>query len=312
MPRGSGNRHSKNAGTMGSENMTYWEKKHLGFGTVKERLGKETVKDFDACALGLQHAKDPMVTPEGVLYDKENIFQCLLHQKKDIARKLKLWEEHEAKERDKEADRQYNEQEQQIQRFHQTNHGAGKWTEVTDGDVDPKTDGAKSVAVTQFDKDRIENMKAFWLPSKTPTAELTVEKPDTDTKCPTMLKKLRLKDLVEVKWTKVPAGEPGRYMCPILYKTFTNTTQIVILKPTGDAISEEAYRKCVEKEGSYNGKRIKGSKDVIKLQKGGCGFAASGTQVESKHAFSLGLGSGMQDLRGQHRGATSHFGLKFN
>lgn len=57
MPRGGGSRHSKNAGTMGSENMTYWERKQLGFGTVKERLGKETVKDFDACALSLQHAK---------------------------------------------------------------------------------------------------------------------------------------------------------------------------------------------------------------------------------------------------------------
>ena len=57
MPRGAGNRHSKNAGTMGSENMTYAERKHLGHGTIKERLGKETVKDFDSCALGLQHAK---------------------------------------------------------------------------------------------------------------------------------------------------------------------------------------------------------------------------------------------------------------
>ena len=58
---------------LGSENLTYHEKKALGFGTVKERLGKETVKDFDACGLGLQHALDPVVTPEGVLYDREHI-----------------------------------------------------------------------------------------------------------------------------------------------------------------------------------------------------------------------------------------------
>jgi hypothetical protein len=56
MPRGGGSRHSKNAGTMGSENMTYHERRILGFGTIKERLGKETVKDFDSCALGLTHA----------------------------------------------------------------------------------------------------------------------------------------------------------------------------------------------------------------------------------------------------------------
>jgi nitric oxide synthase-interacting protein len=59
MPRGGGSRHSKNAGTMGVENMTYMEKRQLGFGTVKERLGKDTVKEFDACALGLTHAKVP-------------------------------------------------------------------------------------------------------------------------------------------------------------------------------------------------------------------------------------------------------------
>ena len=61
---GTGNRHSKNCGTMGSENMTYWERKHMGFGTMKERLGKETVKEFDACALGLTHAEvRPSVRP---------------------------------------------------------------------------------------------------------------------------------------------------------------------------------------------------------------------------------------------------------
>lgn len=35
-----GQRHSKNAGVMGSESLTYAERKALGFGTVKERLGK--------------------------------------------------------------------------------------------------------------------------------------------------------------------------------------------------------------------------------------------------------------------------------
>ena len=37
---GRGQRHSKNAGTMGSEAQTYGERSALGFGTVKERLGK--------------------------------------------------------------------------------------------------------------------------------------------------------------------------------------------------------------------------------------------------------------------------------
>jgi nitric oxide synthase-interacting protein len=67
-----------------------------------------------------------------------------------------------------------------------------------------------------------------------------------------MLKKLRMKDLLPVKWTPVSKGETdGKYMCPITFKTFTNVTQIVVLKPGGQALSEEAFKKVVEKEGTY-------------------------------------------------------------
>lgn len=37
---GRGSRHSKNAGTMGSEAQTYNERSGQGYGTVRERLGK--------------------------------------------------------------------------------------------------------------------------------------------------------------------------------------------------------------------------------------------------------------------------------
>ena len=51
---------------------------------------------------------------------------------------------------------------------------------------------------------------------------------------------------------------------------------------------------------------------MIRLQRGGSGFAGSGTQVESKTEVMLGAGSGLADGRGQNRGATSKFGLRFN
>lgn len=43
-----GQRHSKNAGTMGVESLTYHEKKALGFGTVKQRLGKVQLTLYSA------------------------------------------------------------------------------------------------------------------------------------------------------------------------------------------------------------------------------------------------------------------------
>ena len=71
---------------MGSENLTYQERKALGFGTITERLGKETVKDYNHCALGLTVAKDAMVTPDGVIYEREHILRNIIKQKKDILR----------------------------------------------------------------------------------------------------------------------------------------------------------------------------------------------------------------------------------
>jgi nitric oxide synthase-interacting protein len=59
----------------------------------------------------------------------------------------------------------------------------------------------------------------------------------------------------------------------------------------------------------YDGRKVTG---VIKLQKGGSGYAGSGTQVESKAYNMLGTGSGLADSRGQKRGGASRFGLKFN
>jgi nitric oxide synthase-interacting protein len=53
---GKGQRHSKNAGIMGSEALTYHERKALGFGTVKERLGKVPNRGSRLQGLGICQA----------------------------------------------------------------------------------------------------------------------------------------------------------------------------------------------------------------------------------------------------------------
>lgn len=39
-------------------------------------------------------------------------------------------------------------------------------------------------------------------------------------------------------------------MCPLCNETFTNISQVVVLRPTGDAIGEECYKKLVEPDGA--------------------------------------------------------------
>ena len=84
-------RHGKNA--TASSVYSYHEKKRdtksSGYGSEKIRLGKDSVKDFDCCSLTLQPCRYPVITPDGYLYDKEVILECLLHQKTEIARKTK-------------------------------------------------------------------------------------------------------------------------------------------------------------------------------------------------------------------------------
>ena len=318
-------RHSKNAGGMGSESLRYHERQALGFGTMTERLGKETVKDFDHCALSLSPALDPVVTPEGVLYDREHILRCLLHQKKEIARQTKAWEAQTAKDKSKAELEAEARRAEAIERFHRENRQQGASARPADGavlpDVDPASDdapvpdAAERLKAAQLDAPETKTMNAFWLPSKTPTADPNAaRKPSTETTCPTTSKRLRMKDLVDVKWTRAPESESEphgthKYMCPVTRKTLTNATQVLILRPSGDAVSEEAYKMVIARDGAHDGKKVTGA---IRLQKGGSGYAASGTQVESKKAFALGAGSGLADSRGQHRGGASRFGLKFN
>ena len=319
MAKGSGRKHSKNAGNMGSENLTYAERKAMGLGTIKERLGKETVKDFNHCALSLQHAcENPCVTPEGVLYEREHVLRHLLKQKEGIERRKR----DAAKEKEKiELDAmalKEKERQLEVKKFHAQNHGAGEYQETNDIEQGNEAEIAKRNEFgSTFDKRRAESLNEFWT-NAVRTKENVVDgarsgsggdKKNLCTKCPQTGKKLRAKDLTKVKWTKATDDE-SVLICPVTMKTFTNSTPIVILKPTGDAISREAYELVIKKEGTYEGKKIDPKKDIIHLQRGGTGFAASGTQVESKIETIIGQGSGRADIRGQNASAPSRFGLR--
>lgn len=76
-------------------------------------------------------------------------------------------------------------------------------------------------------------MKAFWVPSKAPDARTVLDKPDSNTFCPASGKKLKLKDLIPVKFTRVPEEESGLHMDPVTKDNFTNSSALILLRPTG-------------------------------------------------------------------------------
>ncbi|CAG8719062.1 22884_t:CDS:2, partial [Racocetra persica] len=66
--------------------------KALKYGTKKQRLGRDSMREFDACFLCLQRARDPICCEQGHLYCKECILENLLAQKREIRRQQNLLE----------------------------------------------------------------------------------------------------------------------------------------------------------------------------------------------------------------------------
>ncbi|KAH0831227.1 hypothetical protein J3R83DRAFT_13808 [Lanmaoa asiatica] len=77
-------KHSKN--NTASSVFSYAEKQKTEYGTKHQRLGNESMRNFDACALCLQRARDPIACDHGHLFCKECAYADLLSQKKDIKR----------------------------------------------------------------------------------------------------------------------------------------------------------------------------------------------------------------------------------
>ena len=101
-------RHGKNA--TASSHYSYHERrkdaKTSGWGTLHERLGADSVKEFDCCSLTLQPVKfvnwlgvchsslcrDPVITPTGHIFEREAVLEYILAKKKEIAKATKAWE----------------------------------------------------------------------------------------------------------------------------------------------------------------------------------------------------------------------------
>uniref|UniRef100_A0A8C2XYX5 Nitric oxide synthase-interacting protein n=1 Tax=Capra hircus TaxID=9925 RepID=A0A8C2XYX5_CAPHI len=178
-------RHGKNC-TAGAV-YTYHEKKKdtaaSGYGTQNIRLSRDAVKDFDCCCLSLQPCHDPVVTPDGYLYEREAILEYILHQKKEIARQMKAYEKQRGARR---------EEQKELQRAAAQDHVRGfleKEAAIVSRPLNPFTPKAASAGNGPDDaqpgssagpagKDKDKALPSFWIPSLTPEAKATkLEKP---------------------------------------------------------------------------------------------------------------------------------------
>ncbi|CAN6450901.1 unnamed protein product [Victoria cruziana] len=295
-------RHSKNNNDLAF--FTYDEKRKLGYGTQKERLGKDSVRPFDACCLCLKPFIDPLCCQKGHVFCKECIFECLLSQKRDIKRKLVAHAAQQKREKEDEKEKEILRKTRELKAFDQQNHAAvPQYNDRNHTQEKNGFHGANSVKVTSYEEEALRTMKAFWLPSATPEAPVKNEVPSTETVCPEGREKLKLKSLFPLclkeehdDGTTSPLNR--NFMCPSCKITLTNTLTLVAVSTCGHVYCKKCAHKfiAVDKVCMVCDKECK-EKNLVCVEKGGTGFAGHGDRLEATDFKHLGSGSGLGLVR---------------
>ncbi|CAK9328611.1 unnamed protein product [Citrullus colocynthis] len=296
-------RHSKNNNDLAF--FTYDEKRKLGYGTQKERLGKDSIKPFDVCCLCLKPFIDPMCCHKGHTFCKQCILECLLAQKKDNQRKLAAYTAQQKQEKEEAEEKLMQQKARELDAFDQQNHGAvPQYNDRNQSRDKNGFHGANSVKVTSYEEEALRTMKAFWLPSATPEAPVKAGAPSGSTFCPQGNEKLKLKSLFPIHFTednteqKKSKSYDVTYICPSCKVTLTNTMSLVALSTCGHVFCKKCGDKfmAVDKVCLVCNKGCK-VRDLVNLEKGGTGFAGHGDSLEAKDFKHLGSGSGLGLVR---------------
>jgi len=282
-------RRSKNQNLKGC--YTYHErlkdKEEMQYGDFSRRLGKDSVKDFDFCSIGLQACTQPIVSEHGVLFDKETVLKYIIEQKKDIKRQSEAYKAYLKELKEAEERKQRIKKQKELNQFMKTTDSLVVRTDPVDNPL-RSVRGEKTPA-----------MGAFWQAGTvrdTNYAQLTdgkgdlkrtievenglldgtgfggamrtaVEKPDKKVRCPVTKHILEFDKLIPVTFQKIDkegrsapkkqkasiAGgatsvdKESKYCCAISGDPLTNSTKIIIFKKGGECISKEAFDKAVKK-----------------------------------------------------------------
>ncbi|CAL1372545.1 unnamed protein product [Linum trigynum] len=297
-------RHSKNNNDLAF--FTYDEKRKLGYGTQRERLGKDSIKPFDACSLCLKPFINPMSCPKGHVFCKECILECLLAQKKDIIRKQAAHELQKKQDKEEEQEKLAAQRARELDAFDQQNHGAvPQYSNDSRNSSQDKNGfhGANSVKTTSYEEEALRTMKAFWLPSATPEAAVKVEAPSSHTTCPEGNEKLKMKSLFPIYLTEDTSESDESsldksYLCPSCKVTLTNTLTLVAVSSCGHVFCKKCADKflAADKVCLECSKGCKG-RDLVQLEKGGTGFAGHDEGLVATDFKHLGSGSGLGLVR---------------
>uniref|UniRef100_A0A7I4YAI1 Nitric oxide synthase-interacting protein homolog n=1 Tax=Haemonchus contortus TaxID=6289 RepID=A0A7I4YAI1_HAECO len=310
-------RHGKNC--TASSVYSYHERKRdakvSGYGTLHARLGADSIKEFDCCSLTLQPCKNPVITPGGYLFDREAILEYILAQKKEIAKRTKEWEKQNALNEEEQKKAQKSDHDAAIRKFAEVEgtpaHPGYRSSTDEAPEGNPILNSLKRPGsaitvqppqkvkalgiegdISNMKGERSKQLPSFWIPELNPTANASkLEKPSQKVLCPLSGKPLKMKDLMEVKFTLMPPDDDEkksiiaakvRYMCAVTHDALTNTTRCAYLKKSKSVVTWDVVEKLIRKDwlDPVNGEKMT-EDDIIELQRGGTGYAAT-NEVKAK------------------------------
>ncbi|KAJ3181826.1 hypothetical protein HDU85_003341 [Gaertneriomyces sp. JEL0708] len=296
-------RHSKNNTALSF--FTHAEKQKLNYGTQKQRLGRDSFRNFNACFLCLATARDPVSCLQGHISCKECMYENILQQKKEITRQRSLYEGQQRALIEQNAQDVRAQEEAELQKFQRTEtHFLPAATSTPTATPAPKQSQAGPTQPSDarsHDAHPIpvnggtphsgnstpaptDALPSFWVPSLTPAAKPDiVDAPKAETLCTATHDHhpVSIKKLINVNFTPVKGSET-EHICPACFKTLTNGTKMAILRTCGHVLCKGCCTKFVlsSQKCQICEKKCK-ERDVIKLSVEGTGFVAAGN-VEAK------------------------------
>ena len=281
-----------------------------GWGTETRTLDSDSMKDLDACSLSLQPCVEPIVTPNGVLFDKGVVIEYILTRRREIEKETKAWEAQQAGDANDAAATAAAAQEARISEFIAQQEGlsqadlrarSGVGGGSSSGGGAASASGSSFVTANAVGRTLVQDNgvhaadTSFWATHNTPAAQQKLDKPDSVVRCPVTNEPLRLKAMTAVIFTPAEEGMSAadlvgkaakeRYVCPLSKKALTNANPATVLKPSGMVVSTACVKDFIRKDmrDPFTDPPAKlKEKDLIPLRVEGTGFAARTSEEKLK------------------------------
>ncbi|CAI2173773.1 8093_t:CDS:2 [Funneliformis geosporum] len=285
-------RHSKNNTALSF--FTYAEGKALDYGTKKQRLGRDSMREYDSCYLCLQRARDPVcctqakeaviqeferqqvrITPittsnNGTGEVKSKINGSLLSESNAPGKKTDV-EKYPASARIEDNPVKAIEW---IESFHKG--GKKRKFQIDEEELAAIAKREQEDALKKLEEER---------PSLTPSAEPDkVKQVKQQTMCTAANPEhsINMKSLIPTKFTedKDPTSKTINLICPSCRKTLTNSLKICLMKTCGHVICKICVDRLVRKTKQCFVCDAKcRDKDIADMSGEGTGFASGGGKV---------------------------------